>query len=205
MKGKFFENLSEKLKVTIVQDRADAISVGNKMRNMYKPLYSLPIANIVNNEKIAFESEDEKIYDTIEFTAPDAHILIVDDNEMNLKVAKGLLKKYKSSVSTVSSGKECLEILKEESFDLIFMDHLMPEMDGIETLGHIRNSDDENIRKIPVIALTANAVSGMREMFLKSGFDDYVSKPVEIFALRKALENWLPEEKIIRERGDDNE
>lgn len=201
----YFENLSEKLRVTIVQDRADAIPVGNKMRNMYKPLYSLPIANIVNNEKIAFESEDEKIYDAIDFTSPDAHILVVDDNEMNLKVAKGLLKKYKSSVSTVLSGRECLEILKKEHFDLILMDHLMPEMDGIETLTHIRNSDDEYIRKIPVIALTANAVSGMREMFLKSGFDDYVSKPIEIFTLRKSLENWLPEEKIIRERGDGNE
>ena len=200
----YFENLSEKLKVTVVQDRTDAIPVGNKMRNMYKPLYSLPIANIVNNEKIAFESEDEKIYDAIEFTAPDASILVVDDNEMNLKVAKGLLRKYKSSVSTVLSGKECLEILKKEHFDLILMDHLMPEMDGIETLSHIRKSDDENIRKIPVIALTANAVSGMREMFLKSGFDDYVSKPIEIFALRKALENWLPEEKIIRE-GEGND
>jgi len=98
-----------------------------------------------------------------------------------------------------------LEILKKEHFDLILMDHLMPEMDGIETLNYIRNSDDENTRKIPVIALTANAVSGMREMFLKSGFDDYVSKPIEIFALRRALENWLPEEKIIRERRDGND
>ena len=201
----YFENLSEKLKVTIVQDRTDAIPVGNKMRNLYKPLYSLPIANIVNNEKIAFESEDEKIYDAVDFTAPDARILVVDDNEMNLKVAKGLLNKYKSSVSTVLSGKECLEILKKEHFDLILMDHLMPEMDGIETLTYIRNSDNENIRKIPTIALTANAVSGMREMFLRSGFDDYVSKPVEILALRRALENWLPEEKIIRERIDSNE
>ncbi len=201
----YFENLSEKLKVTIVQDRTDAIPVGNKIRTLYKPFYSLPIANIVNNEKIAFENEDEKNYDSVDFTSPEARILVVDDNEMNLKVAKGLLKKYKSSVSVALSGKECLEILKKERFDLILMDHLMPEMDGIETLTRIRNSDDENIRKIPVIALTANAVSGMREMFLKSGFDDYVSKPVEILALRRALENWLPEEKIIRERGDNND
>ena len=201
----YFENISEKLKVTIVQDRTDAIPVGNKIRTLYKPFYSLPIANIVNNEKIAFENEDEKNYDSVDFTSPEARILVVDDNEMNLKVAKGLLKKYKSSVFVALSGKECLEILKKERFDLILMDHLMPEMDGIETLTRIRNSDDENIRKIPVIALTANDASGMREMSLKSGFDDYVSKPVEILALRRALENWLPEEKIIRERGDDNE
>lgn len=200
----YFENLSQKMKVTIVQDRTDTVAVGNKVRTLYKPLYSLSVGNIINNEKIAFESEVEKNYDYVDFTAPEAKILIVDDNEMNLKVEKGLLKKYRASLSTAISGKDCLEIIEKEPFDLILMDHLMPEMDGVETLTHIRNSDNENIRNIPVVALTANAVSGMREMFIKSGFDDYVSKPVEIPALRKTLEKWLPEEKIIKITEEEN-
>ncbi|MBP1561399.1 MAG: response regulator, partial [Oscillospiraceae bacterium] len=85
------------------------------------------------------------------------------------------------------------------------MDHMMPDMDGIETVSHIRKSDDEYNRNIPIVALTANAVSGVKEMFLNAGFQDFVSKPIENAALQRSLKKWLPEEKIQKEQGTDNE
>ena len=130
------------------------------------------------------------------FTAPDAHILVVDDVEMNLKVFKGLLKSSMMQIDTAESGREAIELIKKNDYDLVFMDHQMPEMDGIETLEKIINESVADTEKLPFIALTANAISGAREMYLKSGFSDYLTKPIEGRALSEMLRKWLPEEKI---------
>ncbi len=133
------------------------------------------------------------------FAAPEAKILVVDDNVTNLKVVRGLLAPYEMKIDTALSGLECLEILKEESYDLILMDHMMPEMDGIETFHLIRKMEKEaGTREVPVIALTANAVNGAREMFLNEGFQDYVPKPVDLKLLEQVLHQHLPEELIQR-------
>ncbi len=127
---------------------------------------------------------------------------MVDDNAVNLKVVKGLLEPYQMHVYTAGSGRQCIEILKEgkEKFDIIYMDHMMPELDGIDTLRLIRQMEGEYFQKVPVIALTANAVSGVREMFFKEGFQDYVSKPIELAQLEKSLKSNLPPEMIIRKQ-----
>jgi CheY-like chemotaxis protein len=105
-------------------------------------------------------------------------------------------------VTTANSGSRCLQILKDEGqrFHLIFMDHMMPELDGIDTLRLIRNTDDPYFKNVPVIALTANAVSGVQDMFMKEGFQGYVSKPIELAQLEKALKNNLPEDLIIKKQ-----
>ena len=131
------------------------------------------------------------------FAAPQACVLIVDDIATNLKVAEGLLMPYKLSIDTCKSGAEAVEAAKNKIYDLIFMDHMMPDMDGIEATKIIRQMEGGR-GAMPVVALTANAVSGMREMFLKNGFNDFLSKPIDILRLNAVLEKWLPKEKQIK-------
>ena len=113
------------------------------------------------------------------FTAEEACILVVDDNKVNLDVIKNLLKKTKIIVDTALSGEEALKLVSEKSYDMIFLDHLMPGMDGPETLKHMMDMEDNLSIEAPVIALTANAVSGAKDQYLKAGFRDYLSKPVD--------------------------
>lgn len=135
---------------------------------------------------------EEKVYREI-FHAPDARILVVDDVDLNLKVIRGLLKKTKVQVTLCHSGRECIELCEKDSFDLILMDHMMPDMDGIETF-HILK--ERELCSCPVIALTANAIEGSREQYLEEGFRDYLSKPVQPDDLEKTLVKYLPEDKL---------
>lgn len=133
-----------------------------------------------------------KADDNRELVVLKADILVVDDNDMNLKVAKGLMKKLNVVPDTVNSGKKAIEMIKNKHYDIILMDHMMPVMDGIETLKLIRKNwliDSSTT----VIALTANAIAGAREMYLNEGFSDYMSKPIVPEQLEKMLETYLPE------------
>ena len=130
------------------------------------------------------------------FIAPDAEILVVDDSEMNLFVVENLLKKTQIQITRSTSGKDCLEKIAEHHYDVIFLDHMMPEMDGIETLERAKNMPNSQCLDTPIIALTANAISGVKEMFLSKGFTDYLSKPVDSKALERMLQKYLPEDKV---------
>jgi CheY-like chemotaxis protein len=130
------------------------------------------------------------------FIAPEAKILIVDDNLMNIRVVQGLLGQYKIRSTPALSGVEALERIESKDFDLVLMDHMMPEMDGIEAFHRIREKGGSYYTKVPVIALTANAIAGAREMFLEEGFQDFVEKPVDHSALERVLRRNLPEDKI---------
>ena|GEM_PF-860460 len=132
-------------------------------------------------------SEDVVVY------APDAQILVVDDNKVNLKVACGLLDLCAISAETASSGKQALELISAKQYDLIFMDHRMPEMDGIETAKRIREAGVIT----PIIALTASVVVGAREMMLKAGMNDYLPKPIVNAELKALLNKWLPKTKLL--------
>jgi CheY-like chemotaxis protein len=127
------------------------------------------------------------------FTAPEARILIVDDIATNLKVAEGLLAPYKARIFTCRSGDEAVGLARSRSFDLVFMDHMMPGMDGLEATAAIRAMGGRG--EMPIIALTANAVSGMREMFLQNGFNDFLSKPIDVSKLAGILKKWIPADK----------
>lgn len=131
------------------------------------------------------------------FICPEAKIMVVDDNMINLEVASGILKKYEAQVVLVTSGKECLNYLQDESVDFIFLDYMMPEMDGIDTLKNIRALPNPEFKQVPIVALTANAVSGAREMFLEAGFDEYISKPIELNTFERVLRELLDKDKII--------
>nr|MCR4596104.1 response regulator [Lachnospiraceae bacterium] len=131
------------------------------------------------------------------FVAPKARILVVDDNDMNLEVFAALLEDTKIRVTTVESGKECMEILREESFDLIFLDQMMPGMSGIQTLEGIRSEHLADDTK--VIALTADAIVGAKENYIREGFSDYLSKPVMYEALEELLIKYLDPSLIQKE------
>lgn len=132
------------------------------------------------------------------FEAPDAKILVVDDNEMNLFVVTNLLKMTKMEIVCCDRGEKCLELVKQQAFDVILLDHMMPGMDGIETMKRLKGMEDNLSIAAPVIALTANAIIGVREMYLSEGFDDYLSKPIESETLEKMIKKFLPAEKIRR-------
>jgi CheY-like chemotaxis protein/anti-sigma regulatory factor (Ser/Thr protein kinase) len=127
------------------------------------------------------------------FIAPMGRILIVDDSAMNLAVAQGLLKQTRLQIDVAGSGEECLELLQRKTYHLICLDHMMPGMDGIETLHAIRALKDNPSKDIPVIALTANAVAGARELYIKEGFQDYLTKPIEAEKFEDMLIKYLPD------------
>ncbi|MDR1936112.1 MAG: response regulator, partial [Candidatus Accumulibacter sp.] len=134
------------------------------------------------------EEEEER------FIAPACRVLIVDDVSFNLVVAKGLLALFQLDITTCQSGQEAIELTQRQHFDLIFMDHMMPEMDGIEATKRLRGMAGWQATA-PIVALTANAVAGMKELFLKNGFDDFLSKPIEIAQLYEIMDKWVPKDK----------
>ncbi len=161
-----------------------------------KPVYSLGLYNAMGISDCGM-TEDSSEAEAFSFTAPDARILIVDDNSVNLTVAEGLLEPLKMWIDTAESAQAAIEMVKERRYDLIFMDHMMPEVDGVEATHIIRRLMPE-YDNVPIIALTANAVNGAREMFIKEGMNDFVAKPIEINDITAKLRRWLPADKIIQ-------
>lgn len=135
--------------------------------------------------------------DMTSFQAPDVKILIVDDNRVNQKVAEGLLRPYHMQIDTASSGAQAIEMVKSKEYDLILMDYMMPEMDGIDATKMIRAMEEEYYKKLPIVALSANAINGVAEMFIEGGMNDFVAKPIEMRVMDAKLKKWLPEDKIL--------
>jgi PAS domain S-box-containing protein len=185
----------ENTKIVVLTDFGEALPDKN-LSVLAMPAYSISIADILNGvtDNFSYNENNELI---VRFTAPDAKVLVVDDISTNLKVAEGLLLPYKMEVDLCNSGLAALAALKSTRYDLLFMDHKMPVMDGIEATVRIREmgGKDPYFNTVPVIALTANAVTGTREMFLESGFNDYLSKPIDTVMLNAILEKWIPKEK----------
>ncbi len=132
------------------------------------------------------------------FSAPMARVLVVDDNVVNLFVSKELLLNYEIDVTTAGSGAECLALVNNNYYDLIFMDYVMPEMDGHETLKKLRKRENEFARKIPVVALTAMVTNGGSKMYIDEGFQGYLSKPINVHDLEEQLLRLLPDKYIVR-------
>ena len=138
------------------------------------------------------------------FTAPKVQILMVDDNEINLMVFKNLLKQTKMKIDTAINGEEGLLLTQDNKYDIIFLDHMMPNKDGIETLQELRSQKKNPNHKTVAVCLTANAVSGAKEKYIEAGFDDYLTKPINFEKLEEMLLNYLPSEKIEKNLDDDD-
>lgn len=180
------EMMGGRLEVQSVYGKGSAFS----FRIIQKIVDREPLGDFEKQYKDSLRSIDD--YHE-KFIAPMGRILIVDDNAMNLAVAQGLLKGTRLQIDVAASGEECLELIKRKTYHLICMDHMMPVMDGVQTLHAIRALEGNPSRDIPVIALTANAVAGARELYLKEGFQDYLTKPIDADKFENMLIEYLPD------------
>ncbi len=168
---------------------------------LHKPVLTGQLASLVRGDDIESFRRTKKTENHL--FIPDARILVVDDNYVNLRVTAGLLNVFKPHVDMVSSGREAYEaLLRDPHYDMIFMDHMMPEWDGIETVQHIRAAEGEYFRNVPIIALSANVGESARALFLSNGMNDYVEKPMSIETLAGVIRKYIPEEKQQTEYTD---
>ena len=203
MDESYFNGLAKQTGVVIILEETEAYRVhSDDIIRLYKPFYALPVSIILKGGK-RYNNLNREDMNKNMFIAPDAKILIVDDNAINLRVESCLMKNYRFTIDTALSGMEALEKLESKDYDMVFMDHMMPEMDGVDTLHRIRDKAGIYYANIPVIALTANAVAGAKEMLIAEGFQDFLSKPVEIASMHRILEKYLPDAKKIYDFEDD--
>lgn len=190
-----FVRLNPKLTAVLIVDfEATTESDIPNLRIVKKPVYAYNLALLLKNKE-AIRKVNYIEENSFDFIAPSAKVLIVDDNPINLAVAEGLLEPLQLNVATAGGGIEAIDKVSTNHYDLILMDHMMPELDGVETT-HIIRRFNEEYKDVPIIMLTANAVDGTKQMFLQEGANDFVAKPIEVHVLVSAIKRWLPEEKI---------
>ncbi|MCI8647913.1 MAG: response regulator [Firmicutes bacterium] len=189
----YYEDLARGIRVVIIADRTFTLRKGSRLLVIRKPLFMLSVVNLLNGEMQKDDSEAGQIAGHRPFSCKGVRVLAVDDEEMNLVVARGILGSYGMQVDTCLSGKEAIEKCSNMSYDLVFLDHMMPGFDGMETLRRLREIDNGIYKDLPIIALTANTVSGAREMFKSEGFTEFVPKPIERTILERVLRRVLPE------------
>ena len=187
------EKYAREMMVIVVADSDFRLPEGSKARIMEKPFYCFPVAAVLNTDPENDDESERRMY------CNGAEALVVDDEPMNLVVAKSILRRYGMNVTTAISGQEAVDICREKDFSIVFMDHMMPGMDGVETMKRIRAESVRGSNEMPIVALTANAVSSAKEMFMTEGFDGFVSKPIELVELERVLVRVLPKSVITYE------
>jgi signal transduction histidine kinase/FixJ family two-component response regulator/HPt (histidine-containing phosphotransfer) domain-containing protein len=204
--GKAAEIIKKKsLDTTLVfLANTEETSSRQNMLTVLMPAYAVTLAGVLNNQILTEHRKNRE-----QFIAPEARVLVVDDIEANLAVAKGLLALFKVQIDTCTNGPEAIELVKKNTYNIVFLDFMMPGMDGIETAAAIRTWEkttpgySEPSEEIPIIALTANAITGMRELFLDQGFNGYLSKPIEMAKLNSIMAAWIPKQKKIQQTEED--
>lgn len=196
---KIIAEIPDKTEIIVYEDAYVKTYAAANIHMVKKPIYSIALALVLNHQDMGIAMYEKEIKEVrSRFRAPEAKILVVDDNAVNLKVAEGLLKPYDMQIDTAVSGEEAIEKVLKNAYDLVLMDHMMPKMDGIEATEIIRQQEGEYYQKLPIIALSANAVQGAQEMFLGAGMNDFVPKPIEMRVLADKLLQYLPKDKIIK-------
>ena len=189
------EELAKTMIVAVVADSPFKLPENSHARILEKPFYCFPVTTILN-----MDNEDVIVRERMMLKG--VKTLVVDDEPMNLTVARSIFKRYGMLVTTAASGPESIELCKNMDFDVVFMDHMMRGMDGIEAMKRIKADAARVNKEIPVIALTANAMSTAKKMFLDEGFDGFVSKPIEIEELERAIKKALPKHLITYENDE---
>jgi PAS domain S-box-containing protein len=184
--------------IAVSRDSMDEQGLPSHVKNVSMPFTSVSVARLLD-ERTAAGGENTRAMEESVLRLNDASLLIVDDNEINLVIAENALLLYGGDVSVARSGAEAIEMIKENDYDIVFMDHMMPEMDGVDATRIIRSLPGGKYRKLPIVALTANVVGDVRDMFLKSGMNDFLSKPLELNEIERVLQEWLPSDKWSRE------
>ena len=184
------EELAKEMVVAVVANDDIVLPRNSHVKVLEKPFYCFPVVSILNS---TVDSKEERIK---KLRCDGVRALVVDDESMNLVVAKSIFGRYGMKVTTVTSGPESISICRDKVFDIIFMDHMMSGMDGVEAMKRIRTDVSGLNGSIPIVALTANAMSSAKQMFLAEGFDGFVSKPVEVVELERVLKQVLPKSVI---------
>lgn len=192
----YYEALAKTLRVVLIAEKEYTLNRESRLQVLHKPFSALAVANLLNGEAGENGIEEAQFVGRRPFTCEGIRVLAVDDEEMNLVVAKGVLGSYGIEVDTCLSGQEAVEKCADYSYDVVFLDHMMPGFDGVETLKYIREVNQGMYKDIPVIALTANTLSGAREMFRIEGFTEFIPKPIERAVLERILRKVLPKECI---------
>ncbi|MCR5701019.1 MAG: response regulator [Lachnospiraceae bacterium] len=190
------ERLAKEMVVVVVADGNFKLPRGSRVKIMEKPFYCFPVVSVLNTDYTDSDTNEDVMY------CNGIRALVVDDEPMNLSVAKSIFKRYGMVVSTAASGQDSIDMCHENEYDIVFMDHMMPGMDGVEAMKHIRSIRSKENKDLPIVALTANAVSSAKEMFLSVGFDGFVSKPVERQELERVLKKVLPKSAITYEKAE---
>lgn len=188
-----------KTKFAVLAEGSNDFQYDKSLLIVPMPLNCIQLAQVLSLGFVTQASANLVAENNYKVSAPDAKVLVVDDNAVNIKVAAGLLKSHDIDADTAQSGFEAINKIKETVYDLVFMDHMMPEMDGVDATHAVRGLNNEN-GSIPIIALTANAISGVREMFVSEGMNDFLAKPIEPEKLNAILQKWLPETKIFKKK-----
>lgn len=189
----YYEEMAETIPVAVIAERNFVLEEDSRLLVLRKPFFAVTIVNLLRGVGPDNGFEEAQAAGRRPFTCEGVRVLAVDDEEMNLLVAKGVLGSYGIQVDTCLSGKEAVEKCAQTSYDVIFLDHMMPGFDGVETLRRIREINNGAFKDLPVIALTANTISGAREMFRNEGFNEFIPKPIERSVLERVLRRVLPE------------
>ena len=192
------EELAKTMVVAVVANEGMILPKNTRVKVLEKPFYCFPVVSILNS---TVDSKEERVK---KLRCDGVRALVVDDETMNLVVAKSIFGRYGMKVYTATSGQESIDMCREKVFDIIFMDHMMSGMDGVEAMKRIRTDVAGLNGSIPVVALTANAMSSAKQMFLTEGFDGFVSKPVEVEELERVLRQVLPKSAITYVDADGN-
>ncbi len=188
-----YEELAETMPVAVIAEKDFVLDEDSKLLVLRKPFFALSIVNLLSGQSKGNDFEENQGNGRRPFTCEGVRVLAVDDEEMNLMVAKGVLGSYGIQVDTCLSGKAAVERCTQNEYDIIFLDHMMPGFDGVETLRRIRELNNGMFKDLPVIALTANTISGAREMFRNEGFTEFIPKPIERSVLERVLRRVLPD------------
>ncbi|MCR5790082.1 MAG: response regulator [Lachnospiraceae bacterium] len=185
------ESFTNRMVVAIIANPDFCLKPGSKMRILPKPFYCFPVVALLNQDPSVEENR------AVRLMCSGVKALVVDDEPMNHMVAKSIFRRYGMEVFTADSGKESIAMCETGDYDIIFMDHMMPEMDGIEAMKRIRTVLTRRHKDVPIVTLTANAVSSAKKMFLREGFDGFISKPIELSELERVLRKVLPKELCV--------
>jgi CheY-like chemotaxis protein/HPt (histidine-containing phosphotransfer) domain-containing protein len=187
------DGLTGNINVVLVEDRDYNGDTGANIALLPKPFCGAQAANFLNYSRVDSGTDNGRL------TCPGVRALVVDDEPMNLLVARGIFETYGMIVSTAPSGEEAIRMCADADYDIIFMDHMMPGMDGVEAMKRLRADAAKNRKDLCIVALTANAASSAKEMFLSEGFDGFIPKPIELIDLERVLRHVLPKSAISYE------
>ncbi|MDE6955606.1 MAG: response regulator, partial [Oscillospiraceae bacterium] len=201
----YYEELAVTLQVVVIAEKEFMLDSESNLFLIHKPFSALSVANLLNGELGARGFAEAQAAGRKPFTCSGVRALVVDDEEMNLVVAKGVLGSYGIMVDTCLSGRGAVTLCDSVPYDIVFLDHMMPGFDGVQTLKKIRELQNGAYKDLPVIALTANTVSGAREMFRGEGFTEFVPKPIERTVLERVLRRVLPTRSVQYVEGSPEE